>query len=289
MEALEIHDSTDAMKNITRYVDWEVLSIPQKWIISQIVNFNYSRRRIAATWNEKFGENLRLEAIGTAIHRTALSRRWDKGMHGGNQSYLCDEDMKLLEQEIKERAMMCKALNTVTILDQAEKLKNRRIQKAFEFLNALGAEKSAQNLIEDDVGTPCRTWINNITKKIDVYLAKVQFVDGKRFFSCSFSVLDEFFDKFGDLMSTTPPELLFSVDETMLDLQHPTKVVVPDSVRQYYEPKPPDFPHITVMCATNVVSSKVPLFFELANLKKSPSELNSLVDPGTIWLASTES
>ena len=289
MDELEIVASTEAMAKVIALVDWEALSHPQKWMISEIVNDGRTRRYLADKWKAVFGQNLRLESIGTAITRAALSRPWTKGMSGGNQNYLCEQDMKFLEQEIHTRAMMCQALNTVTILDEVVKIKENRLNKAHNFLMAIGAEKKADDIIQEDVDGPCRSWINALMEKIDARLAKVRFIEGKRFTACSFEVVDEFFAKFDALLRSTPPELMFSADETMIDLHRPNKVIVPDSVLRYFEPTPPDFPHITAMCATNVVGSRLPLFFVLSKLKKTPSELFSLVNPGTIWLASTES
>ena len=178
MDHFDIIESTDAMKQILHLVDWEALSMPQKWMISQIVNFKFSRRDLIAAWKKKFDENLRFEAIETAIMRAALSRPWEKGMAGGNQPFLCDQDMKALEQVIKDRAMICKALNTVTILDEAGRLKNLRLLKAVEFLKALGADRSAQSIALDDTEGPCKTWINSIEQKINIHLSKLNFIDG---------------------------------------------------------------------------------------------------------------
>ena len=53
MEEFEVHDSTEAMKKVMQFVDWDELTIPQKWIISQIVNYKKKRREIAEIWFSK--------------------------------------------------------------------------------------------------------------------------------------------------------------------------------------------------------------------------------------------
>ena len=123
MEILDVSESTEAIMKIREFVDWEVPSKQQKWMISLIGNFKDSRRKIISAWTEKFNEIIHHEAICTALTHAELSRSWTKGMKGGNQAYLCDDDMKALELEIRDRAMMCKALNTTTIMDEVVRLK----------------------------------------------------------------------------------------------------------------------------------------------------------------------
>ena len=79
MVEYEIIVSTEAMQRILDLVDWEALSMPQKWIISQIVNNNLSRRQIAAAWNAKFSENIRLEAIGKRNKSCCIIQGVDEG------------------------------------------------------------------------------------------------------------------------------------------------------------------------------------------------------------------
>ena len=287
-QGISIIESTDSMQKILEFIDWDALTDEQKWIISEIANFGETWGGIIQKWKIVFGEAIGKSALKTAILRAALSKPWSKGMKGGTEPYLVDSDLKLLETEISERAQMCKALNTITILDEAMKLKICRIQQGERFLSALKFPKLAAFLRNTEIEPPSRTWINNLQNKIDVCLEKITFVDGKRFHSCSFELIDDFFGKFSHILRATPPELLFTADETMADLQRVNKVIVPSTTARYIEPQPPDLPHITVMCATNVLGAKLPPFVILSHLKKAPPELQQVINTGMIWLASTE-
>ena len=90
-------------------------------------------------------------------------------------------------------------------------------------------------------------------------------------------------------MHDTLTELKFTADETMLELTRRTKFVVPDEMKVYMESAAPDMPHMTAMCATNVIGIKSPLFIIVPELKKMPDELQQQINTGKIWLVSTQS
>ena len=75
----------------------------------------------------------------------------------------------------------------------------------------------------------------------------------------------------------------------MMELAKKSKVVIPDDMKVYMESATPDMPHITVMCCTNVIGIKPPLFIIVPELKSIPDELKQQVQVGKVWLASTTS
>ena len=126
-----------------------------------------------------------------------------------------------------------------------------------------------------------------IASSVDSHLARVRLIDEKKFFSCSHKVIDDYFAQFSHLMSSTPPELIFTADETMLESTKINKVVIPNSIREYFEAAPPEFPHITAMCSTNVFGNHLPLFIILKELKNIPPEIKILAETEQIYLASS--
>ena len=99
---LDIVETTSQIQRLRSFVDWERLTLQQKWIISEIVNFQKTRREIAECWMKKFGEPIGQAALNTAIIRSSLSRPWTRGMTGGTDPYLCDEDFDIHKTEITE-------------------------------------------------------------------------------------------------------------------------------------------------------------------------------------------
>ena len=218
-----------------------------------------------------------------------IIKPWKKGECQGQSTYLCDKDLKSLDEEIRERASICKALDTVEVCDEAAKLKASRIQNGVKFLLLLRCPKLAQFLETKDINPPSRPWVNDLIKRIEVHLAHVTFVDNKRFLACSYHVIDVFFNEFSSLIRNTLEELRFNADETMFELTRRTKFVIPDSMKVYVEPSPPEFPHITAMCCTNIIGIKPPVLIILSNLKNLPEELKQFVNTGQIWVFSTSS
>ena len=80
----------------------------------------------------------------TCAIRSAYSLNWDQSLlKGGTYDYLCPFDLETLKEEISQRAQMCKALDVVEILDEAQKLKVSRNQKAIDFLKLINSDKLA--------------------------------------------------------------------------------------------------------------------------------------------------
>ena len=284
-----VTESVPSLASVRELCDWEIFSKEQKWIIYQIVEEKKTWKQISTEFNAITGQQLGQGAIRTCLVRSSLSQQWAKGQCFGSDPYLCSEDQKALNKEITERAEITKALNTVTILDEALKLKSARMTKACQLLKLLRCYALSSALDDTEINSPTRTWVNEICKQIEEKIASVTYIDRNRFKSCSFSIIDTFFNLFANIIRNTPPELRFTVDETMMEKTTSNKVIIPDSMKQYIEPAPPEMPHITAMCATSVFAMKPPLFIILSGLKHIPDELNIYVNTGKIWLVSTPS
>ena len=248
-----VTESVPIITKIKELVDWNTFTDEQKWIIYVIAEEKFTWKRVSAAWLQIKRETISQEAISSCLSRSDLSRSWKKGDSPGNNTYLCNADLILLDTEIKERAQVCKALDTVEVTDEAAKLKTKRIQKGIEFLKLVRCPRLASELDNIEIKPPSRPWVNDLTNRIEAHLATALFIDEKRFLSCSFDVIDLFFREFYALMHDTLTELKFTADETMLELTRRTKFVVPDEMKVYMESAAPDMPHMTAMCATNVI------------------------------------
>ena len=128
--------------------------------------------------------------------------------------------------------------------------------KACQLLKLLRCYALSSALDGTEINSPTRTWVNEICKQIEAKVASVTYIDRNRFKSCSFSIIDTFFNLFANIIHNTSPELRFTVEETMMEKTTSNKVVLPDSMKQYIEPALPEMPHITAMCATRVLAMK---------------------------------
>ena len=120
---MNITEFVASLTPVKELVDWDVFSEEQKWVIYSIVEDKLTWRSISTTWAAIKHEPISFEAIGTCLLRSAMSRPWKKGENQGNVTYLCEKDLSALDNEIRERAYISKALDTVTVTDEAAKLK----------------------------------------------------------------------------------------------------------------------------------------------------------------------
>ena len=143
---MEVTESVPSLVKIKTLVDWDLFPFEQKWIVYSIAELKYTWRKIVATWFAVKGEVLSFEALATCLMRSSVSIVQKKGENQDNVPYLCDADTKELDKEIRERAYLSKALSTISVLDEAAKLKVSRIKKGVEFLLLLKCDKLASLL-----------------------------------------------------------------------------------------------------------------------------------------------
>ena len=154
------------------FVEWDYLEHIQQYLIFLFVVEKRTRRSIQTLLKETMDLTLSFDAIATFAIRTSYSMKWVPGQSGGNHDYLSEPDMLNLEREIAERAEMGQALVTVSILDEAKKLKRARKEKAIEFLKLINSDTISKKEEMKQLKKPSRTWVNKVIQKIDAKLSR---------------------------------------------------------------------------------------------------------------------
>ena len=283
------NEFTPEITKAKEFFEWELLSRIQQYLIFLIVVEKRTRRSIQTLIQSTMHISLSFDALATFAIRSAYSLKWVPGQSGGNNDYLCDADMLTLEKEIAARAEMGQALDTVTILDEAKKLKRSRQEKAVEFLKLINSDTLSSKEELKQINKPSRTWVNKIIQKVDSKLSTPIIIDNKRFMSCDYDTVRNFYSTFHDVIRDTPDYLFFTADETMMSTTRANKVVIPTKLQHYVTSAPPEMPHITAMCACNLVGIKPPVFIIIKDKKKVPHELKEIVESRKAWIASTSS
>ena len=120
-------------------------------------------------------------------------------------------------------------------------------------------------------------------------LSKPTTIDEDRFMHGNPTIIRSFFSKHGDLIANTPKCLLFGADETMLEPSKLKKVGLPSDITLALQRGILNMPHITAMCAHNVVGVAVPLFIILKDLHNLPDDLKEYAESGQAWFGSSPS
>ena len=165
-----ITESVPSLKEIKELCTWDEFSELQKWIVYKIVEEKRTWAHIAKEYTEITGKSLGQSAIRTCLVRTALSQKWEKGQLTGSDPYLCNEDQQLLFVEITERAQITKAFNTITLLDEALRIKTARYQKGSSLLKALRCYTLASDFDSKEHNTPSRAWTVFVQKQKHILL-----------------------------------------------------------------------------------------------------------------------
>ena len=90
------------------------------------------------------------------------------------------------------------------------------------------ALKWQKKISQTIVYEPSRNWINGILNSINSKLAKALVLKSKRFLYCTRTVLRKYHQILQSAVLGIIPELIWTADETIIDLNRRKKVIIPD-------------------------------------------------------------
>ena len=277
----------------------------QKWIIQQRLDgvsynaichswpFNNTREttKVGANLKKKDDNSLFPQNIITCLKRSALGLKWNKGMQGGTDPYLCEDDLECLKDQICSAARDGSPLDTSAVISKAFETKKARYAKARDFLIAVHAEallKDIDKKLESEK-PPVRSWINGVIKDIDAALKTKHFIDILRLIASTPENIRNYFAIASEIIARYHPYLIFGADETMLFPSMKRKIVIPNNLKQEFIEAAITLPHFTAMCSHNLYGRSFAPFIILPNLKNLPEDLQEFVDRGDVTFASSKS
>jgi hypothetical protein len=208
-------------------------------------------------------------------------------MNGGPPEYLCPRDCETLADIIIIAAESLSPLGIEDIIDEAYNLALDRQVLSFKFLTACHSEDMADHRQAEIIRMPSRTWVANFCEANGIDLKNRREIAADRISGGYREHIAGYFIKFGPLIQSYPPELVFGADESMLDTIPRSKVAVPKGTREAIEIDESEFPHITAMLCHSPSGASMPPFFLIPKLLALPAELESLSIGGRCYIASS--
>ena len=285
---LEIDFSHPKANNMHSTFDLIVMDVPQVWICYKKM-IGETIKEIRDQFEEHMEATITEEAILSCLTRSAKGLPWEKGGNQGADHYLCRKDRETLVDEVNNRARLNVAYDANDVVFRASQLKQERMKIAANILKLLGCRKTEAKFRMKIVKPPDRSWVNIFLNYCDSKLIYPTYIDNKRFMSCSREHVLSFFDKFEEILKNTPPELIFTADETMLQAAFSKKVCIPNDIRRYIESKIDGIPHMTAMCCANLLGKAAPLYLIIKNRMNFPEELLKIRKAALFGLGSTPS
>ena len=282
-------NSPNASNLLGDLIAWRDISDMQKWILEMRAS-HVAVHSICEDWKTTFDCEVQLghQAYQNCIICTVLGYHWEKSMNGGQYPFLCDEDLRTLDQLIQRSVITEEFLDSGQIQATAGELRIKRKRAAIKCLYLL-RHKGLVKHLENFEKQPSRSWVNCLQEYIDMKLAKLESIDEDRYLHGNPIIITSFFNTHEQLIRNTHPALLFGADETMLEPSAPKKVGVPTDLAIAIQRGIPNMPHITAMCGHNCIGVAVPLFIILKDLRNLPAELQSFSVAGNAWFASSPS
>ena len=171
----------------------------------------------------------------------------------------------------------------------ARQLRINRLVKASNFLIKCDCIKILNSLIHEET-EPSRSWINTILEEVSLKFTKPIYVETVRADACSLiNRLINFYTTYADIIRRCPIELLFGMDETMINSKFKGKVLIPDDNNDRIIRKMFKIPHITAVCCHTANGVKLPPMFILPDIQRLPNELLEFDESGRAWFASSPS
>lgn len=255
----------------------------QKCVIAQRVEGKQYRE---ITWNGRAVYNRQVSA---ALKNAALGYAYDTGGSGGDHPYLNDSDLNQLAEDIQDEWSQGHPTDSYGAIDMAFEARVERVEKGRTFLEKINSPDLANEVWSNRFNPPTRSWIKKLITKTRLHLRDRRVIKFQRLTACSKEIFVDFFLRFGGFISAVSPFLFFAADETMLDTELHTKVLVPDNVREAISADLEQFPHISVMCCHSILGKVLSPFMILPEIQKLPEELSDLAESGLIDIATAPS
>ena len=202
----------------------------------------------------------------------------------GRPSYLNYGDEEEFFRLIDEQADELNSVASCQALSFAYYLRQQRQIESAKFAMRSGCDTIAKKLMNETISFPSRSWLNEVCKKRGYKILSARTLEEIRRKNINIEQIDEFYQKYGELITNTPPELLFNADETSLSTNRVYKVIGKDSKKTVRRTRGKSA-HITALLCFNAVGEKTMPFIVLQNLQKMPSEFEGL--KGTVVFSSS--
>lgn len=96
-------------------------------------------------------------------------------------------------------------------------IRKQRQIKAINFLRKIDCDNIADELENDEIDQPVRSWINANLTDLDSKIRAARIVDNDRYFSCCPEIIEPFFKLLESCLDGVQPPLVFGADELGLD------------------------------------------------------------------------
>ena len=180
--------------------------------------------------------------------------------------------------------------NAKDLLEEALLIRKQRQIKAIQFLRSIDCPYLADELEDEDISQPVRSWINANLSEHDAKIRSARIVENDRYFSCCPYLINPFFDLLERCIDGVVPPLIFGADELCLDATIRKKFVVLSSISHFnVTESEANIPHITIMFIHNIIGTIIPHYVILPSLEKYPIEIVNNIKYGQIFCCSTDS
>lgn len=276
------------------FLDQSFFSEDQKWILHLRINEKMSYSQIQASWKaahlNEDDENISPSAIKTCFKRSALALTWKKSKLYGKEVYLSKVDIEKLSEYITEKCLDNDPTDAKDVLEEALLIKKERQINASYFLRAIKCKVIAEEIENEDINAPVRTWINSHLEELCCKIRSSRIVDYDRFFACTTQILKAFYQISSNCLDGISPALIFGADELGLDPTLKKKYIIPIEVQDFLTKNTPiNFPHFSVMFSHNAIGDYPPPFIIIPDLKNCPDDIKEFISLSKIWCCSTES
>jgi hypothetical protein len=269
-----------------------ITSIQRRFFLAQNALRSYRAVLASVTYRDQITDEIRhlssCRGLATCLKRTALGLRWQPGMTGGTDPYLCDEDAMAFEGFIVQEAANLNCITTQQAIKIAWFLKRTRHKLAIDLLCAIGSKALAGALMLRMVERPDDSWLGRFMERLGISIMTPENIERARRYHCNVAAVRIFFDRFSITLKRDP-RLILNCDETHISSRKRFKVLTPQGVLPLRLCRE-KLPHFSAMCTVSASGQKFMPMIILPDLVQLPDELANraeeacFVSTGTGWM-----
>jgi hypothetical protein len=141
----------------------------------------------------------------------------------GARPYLCEQDTEELIHRIKPEMQNLIPLSVPDVIDHALQLRCERFHAGIAFLRNAKCYQGINSLTSKDTAESCRWWLNWFAGQHRLKIKSARLIAGNRLTAGTKLKIEPFSKTFDDLIQSFLLELIFSADETIVNMNKACK------------------------------------------------------------------
>lgn len=265
----------------------------QYQLMKEVFISNKSFRQVSIESNANNNPYLSANSVRTSVCRSICGYTWVPKQNAGNNTSLSDIDSNILLYILDDAESAGYPIQGKDVRELAKNLYYNRIEIA-KYVISLSQNATTKQAISkyiEELNEPSfdHSWLKKFLKTFDLKLRTPETIEVERARNATTTTIRRWFDQYGAIIESFPPEAVFNMDEMMIELHGKYKVVVKSRTEGILKNNSYIPSHTTCCCCCNAIGEKMPIFSLMSGITRPTSELSEFIRTKKIIISSSMS